>query len=50
VNAGELPNLTGVSDPYEPPLDPDVEVHTDRESVAFCTAKIMAALNRLELG
>jgi adenylylsulfate kinase len=50
ARAGELPGLTGVSDPYEPPLDPDVEVHTDRESIAFGTAKIMAVLNRLELG
>jgi adenylyl-sulfate kinase len=28
--AGELPNFTGVSDPYEEPLNPEVVVETDR--------------------
>jgi adenylyl-sulfate kinase len=31
--AGELANFTGISDPYEPPLNPSVVVHSDRESV-----------------
>jgi len=29
---GELPNFTGVSDPYEPPLSPEIHVHSDRET------------------
>ncbi len=29
---GEITNFTGISDPYEPPMRPDVIVHTDRES------------------
>ena len=28
--AGEIPSFTGVSDPYEPPLAPEVEIRTDR--------------------
>ncbi len=42
--AGEIPNFTGVSDPYEPPLHPDVHVHTDSESVDESFARVMANL------
>src|SRR4029453_2666382 len=31
--SGEIKNFTGVSDPYEPPLDPEVVLHTESESV-----------------
>jgi len=31
---GEILNFSGVSDPYEPPLAPEITVHTDRERVA----------------
>jgi len=31
--AGEIGNFTGISDPYEVPLDPCLVIHTDRESV-----------------
>ena len=41
---GEIPNFTGVSDPYEPPPNPEVVVDTDRESVDESVDKIMAAL------
>ncbi len=30
---GQLPNFSGVSDPYEPPLAPEITVRTDRETV-----------------
>lgn len=33
ADAGELPGLTGVSDPYEPPAAPEVHVDTERRSV-----------------
>jgi adenylylsulfate kinase len=42
--AGEIANFTGVNDPYEPPLAPAAEVHTDRESQAESAAVILAAL------
>jgi adenylyl-sulfate kinase len=41
---GALPNFTGVSDPYEPPVDPDVIVDTDRERVEESVAKILSFL------
>jgi adenylyl-sulfate kinase len=31
--AGELPHFTGISDPYEPPLTPEITLHTEAESV-----------------
>lgn len=42
--AGEIPHFTGVSDPYEPPLNPDVVVRTDVESVDESVEKILRAL------
>lgn len=42
--AGDLPNFTGVSDPYEAPEHPDVIVDTDQESVEESVAKILATL------
>lgn len=42
--AGEIGNFTGVSDPYEAPESPAVEVRTDRESLAESAAKIVDVL------
>lgn len=47
--AGEIAHFTGVSDPYEPPLNPEVTVHTDRDSVEQSVAEILEALKRLGL-
>jgi len=44
AQAGEIPSFTGISDPYEPPTAPDVEVRTDRDDRATCEARIIAAL------
>ncbi|MSQ06971.1 MAG: sulfate adenylyltransferase [Dehalococcoidia bacterium] len=45
--AGEIKNFTGVSDPYEEPLHPEVVVHTHRESVAESVGKVMAKLRSM---
>ena len=47
--AGEIKEFTGVSDPYEEPLAPEVVVETDRETVAQSTAKILTELERQRL-
>jgi adenylyl-sulfate kinase len=44
--AGELKGFTGVSDPYEEPLAPDVVVETDRESVEVSLGKILLELEQ----
>jgi adenylyl-sulfate kinase len=42
--AGELPHFTGVSDPYEPPLAPDVVIHSDYETPAAALETIWGVL------
>ena len=39
--AGEIKNFTGIDDPYEEPLDPDVIVETDKETVEESVDKIL---------
>jgi adenylyl-sulfate kinase len=42
--AGEIPHFTGISDPYEAPENPNVHVHTDRETIDESAEKILAYL------
>lgn len=44
--AGEIKSFTGVSDPYEEPLKPDLIVETDRESVTESVSRIVRLLER----
>ena len=44
---GEVSQFTGVSDPYEEPISPEVVVDTDQESIEESVGKIVAALERL---
>lgn len=46
--AGEIKNFTGVDDPYEPPLAPEVVVETDTETPEESAARIISKL--IELG
>src|SRR6516164_8554799 len=39
--AGQIQHFTGVSDPYEPPLAPEIVVRTDRETIEQSTAVIL---------
>jgi bifunctional enzyme CysN/CysC len=48
ARAGEMHGVTGIDDPYEPPVAPDVECHTDRETpVESATRVLQAVLARL---
>ena len=47
ARAGEIPNFTGVSDPYEEPLKPEVVVETDSETLEQSTANVIAKLEDL---
>jgi len=42
--SGEISNFTGLQDPYEEPLSPDVIVNTDSETVEECVDKIISAI------
>jgi adenylylsulfate kinase len=41
---GEIPAFTGVSDPYEAPLNPDLIISTDKESVRDSVEKVIYLL------
>ena len=45
--AGEIKNFTGVSDPYEAPLNPEVRIDSSRETVGESLATIIARLDEL---
>ena len=47
ARAGEIKNFTGIDDPYEPPLNPEVECRTDLESLEESVAKVLAKLQEL---
>jgi adenylylsulfate kinase len=42
ARAGQLPAFTGISDPYEPPLNPEVECNTEAESISKSVGKVLA--------
>ena len=39
--AGEIPHFSGISDPYEDPLHPQITIHTDRESKEQSARRIL---------
>jgi adenylylsulfate kinase len=47
--AGELPNFTGISDPYEPPLAPELVLHTETDSVDESVHQILTWLEANQL-
>lgn len=47
--AGEIKGFTGVSDPYEEPLAPEVVVETDRESIDQSLDQILFELEQRKL-
>jgi adenylyl-sulfate kinase len=42
--SGEIPNFTGISDPYEEPVDPEIRVPTHLESVEESVQRILTYL------
>lgn len=48
ARAGEIHGFTGIDDPYEPPLEPEITCNTDRESTRQSSSNVVAAvLSRL---
>ncbi len=45
---GEIKSFTGVDDPYELPSNPEVECHTDNETLEESISKIMSKLTELK--
>ena len=46
---GEIKNFTGIDDPYEEPLSPEITVETDIETPEESAARIVARLEELSL-
>jgi len=46
---GEIQHFTGISDPYEPPLSPDILVESDRQSVEESIDTIVKSLEARQL-
>lgn len=44
ARAGEIKSFTGIDDPYEPPLNPEIICDTAAETVAESTAKVLQKL------
>jgi adenylyl-sulfate kinase len=42
--AGEIPHFTGISDPYEPPLAPEVVIDSSKESLEESVSAILRVL------
>jgi adenylylsulfate kinase len=45
--AGEIKQFTGVSDPYEEPINPEVVCQTDQETVEESTEKVLRKMELL---
>jgi len=45
ARAGLIPAFTGIDDPYEPPLQPEVECRTDIETVEESVRKVLEFLD-----
>ena len=44
ARANQLPEFTGITSPYEPPQNPELDLRTDRHTVEECIQKLCAAL------
>jgi len=44
---GEIKEFTGVSDPYEEPLNPEILLETDKETLEESAEKVIQKLNDL---
>jgi len=45
ARAGEIKNFTGIDDPYEAPVDPEIHLHTDQMTVE---QEVQLVLDHLE--
>jgi adenylyl-sulfate kinase len=44
---GEIKEFTGISDPYEEPMEPEILLESDKETLAESTNKVIQRLNDL---
>ena len=46
ARAGQIPEFTGISAPYEEPVNPEIVLHTDKHDVAACAEQVIAYLEK----
>lgn len=46
ARSGQLPNLSGVGSPYEPPIAADVEINAERTELNIAITQLMKTINR----
>ena len=44
ARAGQIPEFTGISAPYEPPLEPEIVLHTEQETAEESAGRVIAYL------
>jgi adenylyl-sulfate kinase len=49
ARSGEIPQFTGITDPYEPPAEPEIVLKTESLSVDQSVEKLLDDLRRLEV-
>ncbi len=49
ARAGQISGFTGISAPYEPPLDPELAIATRDAPLAACTERLLDFLNQQKL-
>ena len=49
ARAGEIPNFTGISAPYEKPENPEIHIKTDELSIEECVVRIVEYLQAQKL-
>jgi adenylylsulfate kinase-like enzyme len=49
ARAGEIAHFTGIDDPYEAPLNPEIICNTDRESSEVCVDKTIDYLRENQI-
>ena len=47
ARSGEIKNFTGIDDPYESPLNPEIECRTDLETLEESVSKVLNKLQEL---
>ena len=47
ARAHKIKNFTGISSPYEPPLNPEIELHTDKLTIDEAVKKILRRLEKV---
>ena len=46
ARSGQIPEMTGLNSPYEPPTNPDLELRTDQLSIEEAATKVLALLDK----